>query len=250
MLIRTVYSNNSEVITVMPNQFILATQYDYNTADWILAGGASLPLGVARNLLAAFRTGAMPSGANYSPNLTLHSTNPSLTHPVGAIWNSSNTASVQHFIFPQASSVAQDVANATALKEAIRNRLRETHTVEVTTYFAQNPSATSRTFEWQISPALGIGFGSANPILHAAFGHVTISGEMQVTVRRSDLSVTSITYTGSFTDLYDFNHNAGWPAPDAAKVQTGFSTLGSKGNVFFTTVHFQRQDNNFGFQFQ
>jgi len=124
------------------------------------------------------------------------------------------------------------------------------HTVEVTAYFNQNPSALNHTFEWPI-PSTLIGFAlTQNPDLLLAFGRVTISGQMQVTVQKSDRSVTFIKYEGSFTDLYDFDHNASPPAPTAARVQTGFGTPGSSGNVFFTTVEFQREDNNFNFQFQ
>ena len=134
----------------------------------------------------------------------------------------------------------------------IRNLLTN-HASEVKTYFAQNPSVSSYTFAWPIippgsEPVTTFRFGDIS--LRLAFGTVTITGQMQVTVQRSDLSVIFIEYEGSFTDLYDYNHNAGWPAPIAAKVQTGFFTLGMSGNVFFTTVEFNRQDSNFNFQFQ
>jgi len=246
---------NSEVSTVMTNHFILVTQGDYNSADNDLWVGSFFPLAVAADLLHAFRTGAIPPGAMPMQNQTLSSTNPSLTHPVGAIWSFNNTANVPHFKFPQSSdanSVSARVANDASVIGAIRTLLA-THTAEVHAYFTQNPAASDHVFNWPIAPSAPdhhettLAFNST--VLHFAFGHVTISGQMQVTVS-NNRTVSTIAYEGSFTDIYDFNHNAGAPAPTAATVQTGFFTLGSSGNVFFTTVEFQRQDNNFNFQFQ
>ena len=242
---------NSEVTAVMPKQFVLVTQSDYDNADWALWGLGGLGgmfTDVAADLLEAFRTGAIPPGAT-SARRTLDST--ALTHPVGAIWNFSNTARVAHYTFPQSSGVAQAVANATPVKNAIRSRLGTvTQRAEILVYFMQNPTVMEHTFgPWEIPPT-GVVFGGANPDLLFAFHGVNISGQMLVTVRRSDRQVTSITYEGSFTDLYDFDYNAAIPAPTAARVQTGFPTLGNYGNVFFTTVQFQLQDNSFNFQFQ
>jgi len=240
----------------MPKQFVLVTQGDYDIADSALIGMAGIGgifFDVAADLLHAFRTGQTPPEAIYQGNVPLNSTD--LTHPVGAQWNFSNTASVLHFIFPQSfdpDSVSASVAESSAVTNALRNTLTN-HTVEVMAYFNQNPLAVSHTFTWSIpaSRDTGIHFDTGlNPDLHFAFGHVTFSGQMLVTVQRTGLQATSIEYTCSFTDLYDFNYNTGWPAPTAARVQTGFPTLGSSGNVFFTTVHFGRQDNNFNFQFQ
>ena len=56
---------NSEVIKVMPNQFVLVTQSDYDDADDVLLAGTGVPLGIARDLLTTFRNGTVPPSVVY-----------------------------------------------------------------------------------------------------------------------------------------------------------------------------------------
>ena len=239
---------NSEVCEVMPKQFVLVTQSDYDSADNTLWVGTALP-GVAGNLLHAFRTGTIPPGATQAGK-TLYAQQ--LSHPVGAVWEANNTAVVMHYTFSQSSTVAQAVASAVPTVTSVESHLKTTSAFKdvVQSYFQQFPNEPEQTFgPWPFPPTL-IGFGPMNPDLLFAFGHVTISGQIWVTVRNPDLRVMSIEYAGSFTDLYDFDHSGEFPAPTAAKVQTGFSTLGNSGKVFFTTVEFQRQTSDINHTFQ
>ena len=243
-----------EVSETMTNQFVLVTQSDYNSADNTLADmvvGSWLPLKTAASLLHAFRTGTTPSGATRVADLTLNSTQ--LSHPVGAVWDANNTAQVAHYIFGDSSSVAQTVASTSPVIGVFLKHLgTPQQSNEVRTFFANNPTVSEHTFgTWQVPASTNtlIGFSLVNTDLLFAFGHVRISGQMQVTVRGSDYKVMSFEYEGSFTDLYDFEHNGELPAPTAARAQTGYWTLGNSGKVFFTTVQFYHKMTNFDFYF-
>ena len=76
-----------------------------------------------------------------------------------------------------------------------------------------------------------------------------MAGTVSVTVRRSDLAVTHISYTGSFTDIYDFNYTGAYPSEHGATVQAGFPTLGVGGRVFRDRVEFSRDTTNFNYDF-
>jgi hypothetical protein len=238
---------NSEVSEVMPDQFVLVTQSDYDGADSLLAGGTLFPLGIAADLLSTFRTDVTPPGAARAVR-TLGS--PQLTHPVGAVWEVNNTAIAAHYTFDQLSSVAQTVAAAPQTMAVVQSHLgSEAQKGIIQSYFNQNPLDIEHTFgPWPI-PATTVIYSTV-PQLLVAFGHVQISGRMWVTVRSADLAVSAVEYEGTFTDLYDFDHNATAPAPTAATVQTGYSTLGTSGKVFFTTVEFRRWTNDIVFRFE
>ena len=238
---------NSEVAETLPNQFVLVTQADYNSADDYLEEMETPLLPAATSLLNAFRTGLTPQQA-ISTGRLLFSTQ--LTHPVGAVWDSENRVTVANYTFHENTYVADAVARAPQTLAAAQGHLGSAAQKDIiNAYFEQNPSILESTFGPWPWPATLV-FFATDPSLLLAFGHVQISGRMWVTVRRADLSVSAIEYEGSFTDLYDFNHTDPAPASTAAKVQTGFPTLGNAGNVFFDTVNFRRKTSDIIYRFQ
>jgi hypothetical protein len=82
--------------------------------------------------------------------------------------------------------------------------------------------------------------------LGAAFGKVTIIGNMTATYTKTEansIHVSSINFTGSFGDLYDFAFGAKEPAKTAAVVQAGHASLTgppkpNSGKVFYTLLQF------------
>ena len=236
---------NSEVSEVMPDQFVLVTQSDYNWSWGVLNTGAFFP-GVGGDLLDAFIDDAVPTGAN-STLATI--TAAALTHPLGAQWTASCDAQTRRYTYAEGSSVSDAVETTGTVEDGLRTNLDQ-HQAEVQDFFTQNPAVNEQTFgpwTWNIK---NVKFGEiAHPSLHFAFGHVSIAGIVSVTVRRSDLKVTSIQYTGSFDDIYDFAYDGAYPSVHGATVQTGFPTLGTGGRVFWTRVEFERQTSNFNHDF-
>ena len=75
-----------------------------------------------------------------------------------------------------------------------------------------------------------------------------MSGAIEATVRKSDLNLTSIRYTGSLDDTYDGNYKR--PGnQEIATVQAGYPTLGQGGRIFQTHVDFDVTSTSFSFDF-
>jgi hypothetical protein len=235
----------SEVTDVMTDQLMLLTQGDYNYSRGVLNTGAFFP-GVGGDLLDAFIDDALPPGANSTPASI---TAAALTHPIGAHWTASCDAQTRRYTYAEGSTVSDAVETTGTVEDGLRTNLDQ-HQTEVQNYFTQNPTVNEHTFgpwTWAIN---NVEFGViAHPSLHFAFGHVNIAGTVSVTVRRSDLEVTSIQYTGSFDDIYDFAYNGVYPSIHGATVQAGFQTLGTGGRVFWTRVEFERQTTGFDYDF-
>jgi hypothetical protein len=237
--------HNSEVTEVMTDQLMLLTQGDYNWSWGVLNAGALFP-GVGGDLLDAFIDDAVPPGANSTPATIAAA---ALTHPLGAQWTASCDAQTRRYTYAEGSGVSDAVETTGTVEDGLRTNLDQ-HQAEVQNYFTQNPTVNEHTFgpwTWAIN---NVEFGEvAHLSLHFAFGHVSIAGTVSVTVRRSDLEVTSIQYTGSFDDIYDFDYNGPPPSIHGATVQAGFPTLGTGGRVFWTRVEFERQTSGFDYDF-
>jgi hypothetical protein len=236
---------NLEVSEVLTDQLMLLTQGDYNWSRGVLNTGAFFP-GIGGDLLDAFIGDTVPLGAN---STSASITAAALTHPLGAEWTASCDAQTRHYTYAEGSTVSDAVETTGAVEGGLRTNLDQ-HQTEVRDYFVQNPTVNEHTFGPWIWATNNVEFGEiAHPSLHFAFGHVSIAGTVSVTVRRSDLEVTSIQYAGSFDDIYDFAYNGAYPSIHGTTVQAGFPTLGIGGRVFWTRVEFERQTSNFDYDF-
>jgi hypothetical protein len=69
--------------------------------------------------------------------------------------------------------------------------------------------------------------------------------DVTVEVHRDGYTIESVTITGTITDLYDFNYDGPPPWPEfvrkAARVQSGYNTLGNAGRIY--TVEIQMLNN-------
>ena len=234
---------NSEVTEVMTDQLMLLTQGDYNYSDGLLTFFAIGTIGVGSQLLEAFIDDTIPPNVVNSAT-TIASTE--LTHPIGANWDASCSASTRLYTYVEGTDVSDDVEEDSHTITALQTSLGQ-HQSEVQDYFTQNPTVNEHTFgpwNWQ---ANGLEFDGL--ALQFAFGHVNIAGTVSVTVRRSDLAVTHISYTGSFTDVYDFNYVGAYPSVHGATMQAGFPTLGNGGRVFRDRVEFSRDTTSFSYDF-
>jgi len=234
---------NSEVTEVMTDQLMLLTQGDYNWSRGVLNNYAIITIGVGSQLLEAFNDNIVPPNV-VNTATTIASTE--LTHPVGASWDATCSAATRLYTYIEGTDVSDDVEEDSHTITALQTSLGQ-HQAEVQNYFTQNPTVNEHTFgswNWQ---ANGLDFDGL--ALQFAFGHVNVAGTVSVTVRRSDLAVTHISYTGSFTDIYDFNYTGAYPSEHGATVQAGFPTLGVGGRVFRDRVEFSRDTTNFNYDF-
>ena len=234
---------NSEVTEVMADQLMLLRQGDYNYSEGLLTALAIGTIGVGSQLLEAFIDDTIPPNVVNSTT-TIASTE--LTHPIGVNWDASCSASTRLYTYVEGTDVSKDVAKDSHTITALQASLGQ-HQSEVQDFFTQNPTINEHTFgpwNWQTN---GLDFDGL--ALQLAFGHVNVAGTVSVTVRRSALAVTHISYAGSFTDVYDFNYVGAYPSVHGATMQAGFPTLGNGGRVFRDRVEFLRDTTSFNYNF-
>lgn len=215
--------------------------------------------GIAGSLLNAFITGSTPPGATTS-TFTLTSTYPGLSHPLGAVWSSSNDAAANLYTFADGSNVSNSVENSNFVHQTLDETL-EKQKAEIATYFVQHPSESQHDFPFDYTGSKD--FNTTDPgilfsDLGKAFGKVTISGQMTATCSPIDTTdrhkfwVIKIVCSGNFEDLYDYNYYGGAnysaPALQAACVEAGYATLSTpsrpSGRVFKDRVEFQNTVNS------
>lgn len=234
---------NSEVSEVIIEQCMLISQGDYNHSDNILTALTIITIGVGSQLLEAFIDDTIPPNV-INTATSIASTD--LTHPVGASWDPSCLAQTRLYTYVEGTDASDDVEEDPHLIAALQASLGQ-HKAEVQSYFTQHTTVNDHTFapwNWQANGLLFNGWA-----LHLAFGHVNVVGTVSVTVMRTSLSVTHISYTGSFDDIYDFDYIGAYPSVHGATMQIGFPTLGVGGRVFRNHLEFSRGTTNFNYNF-
>lgn len=240
----------TEITTNLPSHRIHVITADSYAANLLLIDGGSHFPGLSGVLLETFVDGTAPAGASVG-TASLTSGDPSLTHPMGAVWGENCTAEVPFYEFPNGSSASDEIEAQSWFDNEIYDFLSDPiRKQEVQEYFQVHPSEPAHTFSWHLN--FGSQFSKINDAhLFLAFGHVTIGVNVAATVL-SDLSVANIQIVGGFepSDIYDFDINADFPAPSAAAVQMGYSSLGAAGRVFRTNVIINRIDYPLFFSFE
>lgn len=217
--------------------------------------------GIAGELLNSFITGNAVPGATVS-TFTLRSNEPGLTHPLGAVWSSANTAIAPQNTFQEGTDTSDKVEQSEFVSKLLDAKI-ESQKAEISTYFVLHPNETYHDFTFSYSGSDD--FNTTDPgvlfsELGKAFGKVTISGEITARcqiVGTADLhtfNVIQMGYSGSFEDVYDFTYYGGasyyGPAMQAACAQTGYATLAAasrpSGRVFKNRVEFQSNANPLG----
>ncbi|HWM23944.1 MAG TPA: hypothetical protein VNP98_03910 [Chthoniobacterales bacterium] len=237
------------------DKFRVVTKQLFDSSATDVEDAASIPgTGLAGALLGSFITGENVSGAAVS-TFTLTSADPGLSHPVGAVWSASNTATAPLNTFLEGTAPSDDVEESTFVYELLDEKIEE-QKAEIVTYFVMNPTVAYHDFTFNFTGSRD--FNETDPgilfsELGKAFGKVAISGTFTArcapigTPDQHRFWVMQIDYSGNFEDLYDFSFFGGasyyGPAMQAACVQAGYATLSTQarpsGRVFKNRVEFE-----------
>jgi hypothetical protein len=235
--------NLDKIVIVEQGQFVDSKNF--------LTGGGDLPFSdYAGDLIEAFGEGAntVPD-ATTTAGIVVRSTHPSLTHQVGAKWNAACEDTTHRLDFTDGTKPSNDFEASNALKTIIDTVIQE-HITALITYGTGKPGwpvlalpSFSKLNSFRASEGPGVGFGGINE-LHLAFGSVTITGALQVSFRvlnPTTIEVGSISVSGSFDDLYDFDYWSGSIPQSAAIVQAGYASLSTaanpSGRLFYTRLN-------------
>jgi len=193
----------------------------------------------AANLLDAFATGNVPSGA-IDLNTTISISGDSPSHNNGVVFNNSGSGPSSNYVFDALSDMSERVLDSADLARHIRKVL-DTNYDAVVSAFArpENENEPYLVLGFPISSYdQSIGF-SLDGNLFRTFGTASISGTIEAVIHKlegpeNDLyQVDSVGVDANVTDLYDWDYNKGgdYDKPFAL-LQGGFNTLGSGGRIF------------------
>jgi hypothetical protein len=219
------------------------------------AYGYGLPFsGYAGDLIETFAR-----GRNTVPNATVAtgvpvlSTQPGLSHPLGARWNIANTDTTYRFDFADGTTISNDVEDSNTLQSIVEKIIKANRaamlaytgpeTWPVTPYYNFNSTGDFLTQEDNTLDGAKLG---------VALGKAIFAGQMRISYRKAgadSLEVGGIQLTGTVDDLYDWAY-AGRPftlGPVSfepkypAMAQAGHATLAAgsfpqAGRIFFLRV--------------
>lgn len=181
---------------------------------------------------AAFARGVSAPGSVVMRQAILHSKDPSLTHPVGAVWpaGTSCVANVDVETFNDGTVVSDAVEEDAEIVEAVALATSANISAILSCVASgTGPIVTCGPFAWTIKDPFG---AFIDPDLFLGFGGVTARGLVDVKVNKATNAVTEVHYFGKLEDLYDFDAFSILPyASTAAAVQMGYPTLGPGGRV-------------------
>ena len=255
---------------------------DIVDGDWTSPGWAtSLVLPHAKRLLQIFRDGnasGVPtdkqptSSSNVSFNAFTGYFAEWLTHNSGASFDDSGNATLTEYYWDEFTSLADLVATSPQIEDPISAFYNATVYSIVTNYFAGLPVGTVATFpspnpedgysvthtsespSWV--PPYTKTFDTWRPNLiddvngtigrgRLLFHKVRYKVEKRETLFGSKLVVTEVRSWGEVSDLYDFNHDVGGAAQNAAILQIGYGngsygTPRNRGKVFRDRIEFNK----------
>ena len=224
---------SNEAHIIYPDGVLVFNQSDYNTSVDGLAltavGGAFLNMPTASDLLLNFL-------GNTGNDTTVSVTDPYLYHPVGVAWTG-NTGPCSKYNFDN----LDRVVSATAFHTNLLSQAGLDHSAEINAYFAANPGSTHKFGPWSCAwptfiftdPGTISGIDADMYYAFAQVNGFTVTS-YYVTLHDSEnqFDMMTITATGYFYDLYDFDLTAGGFSILGAIAQAGYPTLGTSGRVF------------------
>ena len=235
-----------EIISTFPIELNLISRFDYDLSFDCLSL-AQMELGIGGDLLGCFLLkDEIPIEATWPISSSeIYYNNSSLTHPVGAIWDSSGKAQVRHFTFSKDTNVAKDVAKDSGLVDNMITYTLHQHNNEIIEYFNNNPNKNEHVFDsWNCQTESGkklITFDNFS--LKSAFGHVIPNVSLTIKAIKNDSSITisEIWYNGNFTDIYDYDYLGMLPSIHGARIQLGYNIKNNyAGEIFKSTVYFEK----------
>lgn len=199
----------------------------------------------AGDLISAFAHGssAVDEATTTSPH-PFASTQPGLSHQVGARWDSSNNAETHRVSWYNGSEIVSDLQDSRALPQVLEDAI----TLNITAIRAATPLGgawgNSGTYSFSISRNLittedeWVGLNE----LGYTFGKIDFVGTVTVSSRwvaGGKIEVGTVTYNCQIDDVYDFSYWGGDKARQASFIQAGHATLTASpetesGKVFFT----------------
>ena len=234
------------------DKIVIVEQGQFVDSKNFLTGGGDLPFSdYAGDLIEAFGEGATTvPDATTTPGIVVRSTHPSLTHQVGAKWNAACEDTTHRLDFADGTEPSDDFEASNARKTIVDTVIQE-NIAALITHGTGKPGWPVLTLpgfnklnSFRVSEGPGVGFGGINE-LHLAFGSVTITGTLQVSFRvlnPTTIEVGSISVSGSFEDLYDFDYWSGSLPQSAAIVQAGHASLSTaanpSGKLFYTRLNY------------
>ncbi|MGD9748782.1 MAG: hypothetical protein AB7V57_20745, partial [Verrucomicrobiales bacterium] len=231
------------------DRVIIVDQGQFSSSKSTIIGYNAPGSEYAGDLIDGFAKGkkTIPN-STMTPSITISSTQPGLSHPVGGKWNASNQDTTYRFTFADGSPASNDTEGSNALKAIVQKIIGDNKAAMISAY--------TGTPEWPVSPYYDFSedkdFVKTDPDdfglneLGYAFGKVTIKGKLRVSYKKTGaatIQVGAVEVIGAFDDLYDFAYGGGDRAKQASMVQAGHATLAGttdpdSGKVFFTRVEF------------
>lgn len=228
---------------------------DSDQATWarteLVAGSIAPGAEFTGDLAQAFVQGSTTvPDATTTPTVPITSSQPGLSHPLGAVWNPAGEANTHRFTFGDGSPASDQVETSHALEQIVGKIITLNKTALLSAHPGTDEYITSGyiTFtneEKNFNETDPEELPGGIPELGFAFGKVSISGTIRVSYKKSGsfLFVGSVEAIGSFDDLYDFAWGTGGWAQTGAIVQAAHATLASStypqsGKVFFTRLEF------------
>ena len=204
---------------------------------------ASLPFIYAADLVGAFAAGSssVPDAVT-TGGIPLSSSNPSLTHPVGAKWDMNCNATMNRFTFVDGTPASDDVERSNGIREMVDTVITKNRALLVSN------GSSSLGYSPPIAFTELVDFGQTDrdfripSAVFLAFGRVNIAGTIRIFYRMagSTVEVSGYELNASFEDLYDFNYGNGGRSAVAASVQAGHASHSTvaepSGRVFITSV--------------
>lgn len=252
---------DTEVCSVFPQKVLTITQGDYNSDMANIDSPVGyvyllLASGIAVNYLSEFHSAGLAGAQLPGATRTFYWQSPTEpTHPLGQDWNAAHNSQgiCPLNTFAPSSAFSKSIGSTHQVAGLIKTALGNRKT-EVQTFFADPLSPDTYTFPvWSWSASVGTSDWmltiEPHPDIWGSIGGVSISGNITATVRKSDLHLISIHYTGSLDDLYDGNYKRDFVNQVIATVQTGYPTLGQGGRTFKTHVDFDVTSTSVSFDF-
>ncbi|HEX3130764.1 MAG TPA: PKD domain-containing protein [Thermoanaerobaculia bacterium] len=247
---------DSEIDQVFPHKIRVVTPQDVTESLEGIDGDEILLVGAAQDLTDYFlaKTAGVVN-ASLVPTTIAAS---DLAHPLGASWTSACVATTVRAAYGPTSPVADKLANSEKVEDLVKAAL-SSHATSIKAFFSSPsspntalfPAVLGGTWTWSGSVrSAGDWAKDGEMEIAGAFGAVNLKGEIrEVEIRKSDLQVMKILYTGELAESYDFDITKP-PIPilglsfdvnrDGATMQAGHTTINPGGQVFRTSVNFSR----------
>jgi hypothetical protein len=216
--------------------------------------GGYIGTAYAGELIDAFAKGATatPNATATSP-LTVASTTPGLSHPVGAKWNASNQDTTHRFTYADGSPASNDTETSKALAAIVKKIIADKK-ADMLAYTGPEEWPVTPYYDFNETKDLVKTESVFDNVLGPAFGKIDFIGRLRISYKKTSattIQVGGVEVIGSFDDLYDWAYGGAkfsfllftFDPREPAMVQAGHATLSkaphaNAGKIFFTRVEF------------